>query len=109
MEYQHPGRKTKIPGSTKLFAYGLTVVQAAGYVLSGTFGSGLTPVIMLLLIGQITMGGWIIILLDDLVQKWGFGSGVGLFIHCSRSFQSSIHHDSFTSYTGRRALLACRW
>jgi preprotein translocase subunit SecY len=72
--------KQKFQAAQKLFAYSLTVIQAAGYVLSGTFGSGLTPLTMGLLIGQITMGGWIIILLDDLVQKWGFGSGVGLFI-----------------------------
>ena len=72
--------KQKFQAAQKLFAYGLTIIQAAGYVLSGTFGSGLAPITMLLLIGQITMGGWIIILLDDLVQKWGFGSGVGLFI-----------------------------
>ena len=72
--------KQKFQAAQKVFAYGLTVIQAAGYVLSGTFGSGLAPITMLLLIGQITMGGWIIILLDDLVQKWGFGSGVGLFI-----------------------------
>jgi preprotein translocase subunit SecY len=72
--------KQKFQAAQKVFAYALTVIEAAGYVLSGTFGSGLGLVTMLLLIGQITMGGWIIILLDDLVQKWGFGSGVGLFI-----------------------------
>ncbi len=70
----------KFQSAQKVMAYSLALVQAIGYVLSGTFGSGLAPVTMTLLIGQITMGGWIIILLDDLVQKWGFGSGTGLFI-----------------------------
>jgi len=78
----------KFQAAQKLLAYTLTVVQGAGYVLSGTFGNVTgSPSLMFLLIGQITLGGWIIILLDDLVQKWGFGSGVGLFIAAGVSRQ----------------------
>ncbi len=71
----------KFQSAQKLLAYGLAAVQALGYVVSGTFGNvGGDPALILLLTSQIAVGGWIIILLDDLVQKWGFGSGVGLFI-----------------------------
>ncbi len=73
--------KRKFQSTQKLLAYTLALVQASGFVLAGTFGDVTgDPVLTGLLIGQITLGGWIIIILDDLVQKWGFGSGVGLFI-----------------------------
>ncbi len=73
--------KIKFQSAQKVLAYGLTVIQAFGYVLSGTFGNVTgDPMLILLLGGQITLGGWLIIMLDDLVQKWGFGSGVSLFI-----------------------------
>ncbi|MFP4038643.1 MAG: preprotein translocase subunit SecY [Candidatus Nanohaloarchaea archaeon] len=73
--------KQKFQAAQKLLAYSLTVIQAVGFTLSGTFGSVAgDPMLFTLITGQITLGGWLIILLDDLVQKWGFGSGVGLFI-----------------------------
>lgn len=73
--------KQKFQAMQKLLAYSLTVVQAAGFTLSGTFGDVTGDWALFgLITAQITVGGWLIILLDDLVQKWGFGSGVGLFI-----------------------------
>ncbi|MBY6294244.1 preprotein translocase subunit SecY [Nanohaloarchaea archaeon H01] len=81
----------KFQAAQKVLAYALTIIQAFGYVLSGTFGNvGGAPMLMLLLAGQITLGGWLIIMLDDLVQKWGFGSGVGLFIAAGVSRQVYI-------------------
>jgi preprotein translocase subunit SecY len=78
----------KFQATQKLLAYVLTIVQAFGYVLSGTFGNVAgDPTLILLLAGQISLGGWLIIMMDDLVQKWGFGSGVGLFIAAGVSKQ----------------------
>ncbi|WP_414837843.1 preprotein translocase subunit SecY [Candidatus Nanosalina sp. VS9-1] len=73
--------KQKFQAAQKVLAYSLTVIEAFGWVLSGNFGpvSG-DPMLVFLLAGQITIGGWLIILMDDLVQKWGFGSGTGIFI-----------------------------
>ena len=73
--------KQKFQATQKLLAYALTIIQAFGWVLSGNFGnvSG-QPGLIMLLAGQIILGGWLIIMMDDLVQKWGFGSGTGLFI-----------------------------
>lgn len=73
--------KQKFQAAQKVLAYSLTVIEAVGWVLSGNFG----PVIgdwglVAILSGQIIIGGWLIILMDDLIQKWGFGSGTGLFI-----------------------------
>ncbi|PSH01685.1 MAG: preprotein translocase subunit SecY, partial [Nanohaloarchaea archaeon SW_10_44_10] len=78
----------KFQATQKLLAYVLTIVQAFGYVLSGTFGNVTgSPALIFLLAGQISLGGWLIIMMDDLVQKWGFGSGVGLFIAAGVSKQ----------------------
>ncbi|QKQ98855.1 preprotein translocase subunit SecY [Candidatus Nanohaloarchaea archaeon] len=83
--------KQKFQAAQKLMAYALTIVQAFGYVLSGTFGNVAgDPQLILLLAGQITLGGWLIIMMDDLVQKWGFGSGTGLFIAAGVSRQVYI-------------------
>ena len=73
--------KQKFQAAQKVLAYSLTVIQAIGWVASGQFGNvGGQPGLMALLSGQIILGGWLIIMMDDLVQKWGFGSGTGLFI-----------------------------
>ena len=73
--------KAKFQASQKVLAYSLTVIQAFGWVLTGNFGSvSGNPGLLFLLAGQITLGGFMIILMDDLIQKWGFGSGTGLFI-----------------------------
>ncbi len=73
--------RQKFQAAQKVAAYALSVIEAVGYVLSGTFGNVAgDPALILLLSSQIALGGWLIILMDDLVQKWGFGSGVGLFI-----------------------------
>jgi len=73
--------KQKFQATQKLLAYALTVIQGFGWVLSGQFGNvGGQPGLVGLLAGQIILGGWLIIMMDDLVQKWGFGSGTGLFI-----------------------------
>ncbi|WEL19627.1 preprotein translocase subunit SecY [Candidatus Nanohalococcus occultus] len=73
--------KAIFQASQKVLAYSLAVIEALGYVLAGTFGNiAGDPFLVVLLAGQITLGAWLIILMDDLVQKWGFGSGVSLLI-----------------------------
>ncbi len=80
--------KIKFQSTQKLLAYTLCLVMAIGYVFSGTFGNLTgTPALFALVTLQIAMGGWLIVLMDDLVQKWGFGSGVGLFIAAGVSRQ----------------------
>jgi preprotein translocase subunit SecY len=64
----------------KFLAIILAVVEAAAYVIAGAVPveGGLTTASMVIL--QLAAGGIIVILLDDLVSKWGFGSGISLFI-----------------------------
>jgi preprotein translocase subunit SecY len=72
--------KQKFQSAQKLLAYALCIVQGVGYVAAGTFGNITDPFAFGIISGQIALGGILIILMDDLIQKWGFGSGTGLFI-----------------------------
>ncbi|MEM2147503.1 MAG: preprotein translocase subunit SecY [Candidatus Bathyarchaeia archaeon] len=66
--------------ASKVFAIILTGVQASAYIISGMYGtlSGTTAIIVFL---QLLAAGFIVLLLDELIQKgWGFGSGISLFI-----------------------------
>ncbi|MFB6293518.1 MAG: preprotein translocase subunit SecY [Halonotius sp.] len=77
-------------GLQKFLVVVMTALTAAPMVFSGTFlppsqqlasslGIGITGV-QLLLFAQVFVGGILILFLDEIVSKWGVGSGVGLFI-----------------------------
>ncbi len=80
------GKKT-FQGVNKLMSIFFIVFEAAIYVFMG----GLAPsqalsgmpiffTLELLLVFQLTLGGLLILLMDEIVSRWGFGSGVSLFI-----------------------------
>lgn len=82
----HEGKKT-FQGVQKLLGIFFIIFEAAVYVLMG----GLAPPaelagtsayfsIELLLIFQLFLGGLMIMFMDEVVSKWGFGSGISLFI-----------------------------
>lgn len=80
----HEGR-AKFQGTQKLLAFILAIFEAMAFVATGAIspnlGLGIDPrVLTALLVIQIAMGGWLIIFMDEIVSKWGIGSGVGLFI-----------------------------
>jgi preprotein translocase subunit SecY len=63
---------------------GLPMVFAGNFLppspgLADSLGIGLTGV-RLLLFGQIFAGGILILYMDEVISKWGVGSGIGLFI-----------------------------
>lgn len=69
--------------SQKLLAMILAFGEAFAYVWSGAYGSleQIGPGNAMLIILQLTISGFIVILLDDMLQKgYGMGSGVSLFI-----------------------------
>ncbi len=74
-----PDGKALFQGTQKLLTYFFIIIEAAIYVLMGGLSpqAGISP---LVLIVQIIIGGIIIVFLDDVINKWGFGSGVSLFI-----------------------------
>jgi len=54
------------------------IFESTIYVLMGFLEA--VPGFMFLVIFQLILGGFAIVLMDEVVQKWGFGSGVSLFI-----------------------------
>jgi preprotein translocase subunit SecY len=73
-----PEGKRYFQGLQKIGTIFFIIFEAMVYVLMG----GLQPVPGLgwLLILQLFLGGFAIMLMDEVCQKWGFGSGVSLFI-----------------------------
>lgn len=74
----HEGR-ARYQGAQKLLAIFLCFFEAAVYILAGAFGS-YTFGREIFLIAQIGCGALLILLMDEIITKWGFGSGVSLFI-----------------------------
>ncbi|AEH23870.1 preprotein translocase subunit SecY [Pyrococcus yayanosii] len=67
----------------RVFSVFMCFFEAAVWVLGGAFGRvgiDITHAIAVLLILQLAMGGILLIILDELVSKWGIGSGISLFI-----------------------------
>lgn len=75
-----PDTRSKFQSWSKLLAIILSFVEGAAYVIAGAIPvAGGTPILLTVIL-QLAAGGIIVILLDDLVSKWGFGSGISLFI-----------------------------
>ena len=75
-----PDGRKKFQSWNKVLAVSLCFIEATAFVLAGALPVQEGMLIKLFVILQIAGGAIIIILLDDLVSKWGFGSGVSLFI-----------------------------
>jgi len=82
----HEGKKT-FQGVQKLLSLFFIIFEGAIYVFMG----GLAPpealagttsffTLELLLVFQLCLGGILIMFMDEVVSKWGFGSGLSLFI-----------------------------
>ena len=65
-------------GMQKLLAFAFVIFEAIIYVLMK--GIAANPGFTGLVIFQLCLGGFLIIFMDEVIQKWGFGSGVSLFI-----------------------------
>lgn len=76
--------KAMFQGAQKLLAIIFTLFEAMVLVFTGAI-SPISSEYIWILILQMTIGGFLIIFLDEVVSKWGFGSGVGLFIAASVS------------------------
>jgi len=71
--------KALFQGAQKLLAIIFTLFEAIVMVLTGAIAAESSQFIWILIL-QMTIGGILVIFLDEVVSKWGFGSGVGLFI-----------------------------
>lgn len=70
--------KKRFQGTQKLVAIAFCFIEAFIFVSFGAVptiaGAGIFVIL------QLALGGIIILFMDEVVTKWGFGSGVGLFI-----------------------------
>ena len=80
-DLKNPADREKFTASQKILTIILSVVEATAYVMFG----GLSPIehtswMTAAVILQITAGSIIIMYLDEIMQKYGIGSGISLFI-----------------------------
>lgn len=82
----HEGKRT-FQGLQKVLAFFFIAFEAAIYVFMGGLapstefaGTAIYLQLQLLLIFQLFLGGLLILYMDEVVSKWGFGSGISLFI-----------------------------
>ncbi len=97
------GRKF-FQGVQKLLVLFFIIFEALIFV----FMQGLqaTPGMEYLVIMQLVLGGIAIFYMDELVQKWGFGSGVSLFIAAGVSWRIMTGAFQFIDQQGRNCLLS---
>ena len=90
-------------GIQKLLVFFFIVFEAMIYVLMQGLqaAEGFTG----LLIFQLILGGLAIFYMDDLTTKWGFGSGVSLFIGAGVSWRLFTSAFQFINQEGRNCLL----
>ncbi|UCG95548.1 MAG: preprotein translocase subunit SecY [archaeon] len=75
----HEG-KMKFMGTQKILALFFCFFEAIAFVMFGAIPAAGGLSVMILVILQLAAGGILIILMDEVVSKWGIGSGVSLFI-----------------------------
>ena len=74
----HDGKR-RFQGIQKLLSVFFIILEAFIYIQMGGLSpkAGVSP---LILIFQLFLGGLLILFMDEVVSKWGFGSGISLFI-----------------------------
>ncbi len=96
-------------GLNKLLSIFFIIFEAAIYVLMG----GLTPAVGLapntystlqfLLIFQLFLGGMLVLFMAEVIDKWGFGSGISLFIAAGVGQEIFVRAFSPLTTTGQLA------
>ena len=82
-----PEGKRTFQGTQKFLALFFIIFESSIYVFLGGLapaeqfrGTGFYLQLQIILIFQLFLGGLLILFLDEVVSKWGFGSGISLFI-----------------------------
>jgi preprotein translocase subunit SecY len=79
VDLSNPADKAKFQSLQKLFAIALCFFESLAYTVTGTPLLAL-PGWMPLVALQVAFGSIVLLYLDELVSKYGIGSGIGLFI-----------------------------
>jgi|TARA_B100001750_G_scaffold195790_1_gene167692 preprotein translocase SecY subunit len=81
LDFKKPDDRALFAAGTKMLAILVTFAESVAFMIGGSFGTGLPTATAIVIIIQLLIGGIMVILLDELVQKgWGLGSGISLFI-----------------------------
>ncbi len=80
LNLSQPDDRALFTGVQKIGAILMGVFQASMLVISGWYGVAFGSGAGIFLIVQLTIGVIIVVYLDEVVSKYGFGSGVSLFI-----------------------------
>ncbi|MFH0711184.1 MAG: preprotein translocase subunit SecY [Candidatus Aenigmatarchaeota archaeon] len=75
-----PESRSKFQTWDKFLAIILAFIEGFAYVIAGAVPVAPGMPVFIIVIIQLAMGGVVAILLDEVVSKWGFGSGISLFI-----------------------------
>ncbi len=78
IDTSNPEGKKYFQGLQKLMVFFFIIFEAVIYVLMG--GTPAMPGFTGIVIAQLMVGGLLIMFMDEVCHKWGFGSGVSLFI-----------------------------
>jgi preprotein translocase SecY subunit len=80
IDMSNPEDRSMFTSASKILSVVMTIFEASAYLLGGTYGN-ITLQTQIVILGQLTVAGIIVMLLDELLQKgWGLGSGISLFI-----------------------------
>ncbi len=97
-----PDGKKRFQGYQKLLSVFFILLEGTIYVIMGGLapnpayiGTPLYAQLELVLIFQLFLGGILIMFMDEVVSKWGFGSGISLFIAAGVAQQIFVSAFSF--------------
>jgi len=92
-----PEGKKYFQGLQKLLTFAFVIFESMVYVLMNGVEAalGFTGLVIL----QLCLGGFLIVFMDEVIQKWGFGSGVSLFIAAGIGWQLFVQLFQFINPT----------
>jgi len=85
LDTSKPEGRKKFQAWEKVLATFFCIIEAIAYVAFGPLTT--TEFLLPFVIFQIALGGFLVILMDDVISKWGLGSGISLFIVAGISTQ----------------------
>src|SRR5438093_4356124 len=89
VDFSNPADLALFTGASKVLSVFMTIFEGIAFLIGGAYnvtntaGQLITPSLQsqFLILTQLVVAGVVIILLDEMLQKkWGFGSGISLFI-----------------------------
>ena len=102
IDTSNPEGRKFFQGIQRILTFFFIIFEAIIYVVMQ--GLQAAPGLAPLLIFQLILGGIAIFYMDDLTTKWGFGSGISLFIGAGASWQLITSLFQFMNQQGRNCL-----